>query len=807
MIMKILINFFALLVITFYSCYAQKPEIIIRSGFETNTVITEQNPNHLDNISGKDNTFLRPNDFELDLDNRYDISHAYINYGPQTAGTRKAQLIMDPTDSNNTVIRYRIDQAHTEGNSGTPKGRIQQSIIFEPYRYYELAHTIKLYLPETLNPLKDPHFEIPHDWFNLMEYWANPWNGDNRYKITFDLYKNSTEPTTLRFAVGGVKPVNGGNSPQWEYINTDYEVPLGQWIHLQLYYKQGVDDQQNGRFIVNLIQENGDLINLFDITEQMHNEEEYNPDGLSFFNPMKLYTSAETIYYINGRDGKVEVFWDDFVMCDKLGLDLQIRNSHEDIGIEPDNNTDVFWQSNDIWVRNQDDDIEEHQNPEYDSNNPNYVYVKVNNKSCTPSKSNNSKVKLYWAKANTSLSWPNHWDGSLLVDNIQMGGEIGEVEIPTLLPGEDVNLKFEWNVPNPNDYFEINENPWHFCLLARIISDEDQMSTPEVSSLFANVKNNNNVAWKNLTVVDILPNTLTSNGGVIGIDNFSNQIKDYSLIFKKRDESGKAIYEEAEVTVNMDNIIKENWIIGGSNMSYLKDTKTDNIKLIENNDAKIENIIMSPNSYGTIEINFNFLTKKLSPKQKFYYDVFLIDNDTNEIVGGETFLIKKQNNNSIIADAGKDRQLSNEPFITLSANEVNTNSIYNWYDSDGNLLYVGKDYTYLNNETSSKYKLEVISEDGFKDYDEIEIYANPFEINSITPNPFSDSIIINYNLGACDSAYISFINLTNSDVNNYIIDINSNSISISTNQYGSGLYEIILIADNNIVSRNTIVKE
>lgn len=106
-------------------------------------------------------------------------------------------------------------------------------------------------------------------------------------------------------------------------------------------------------------------------------------------------------------------------------LDLMIRNSEEDDGTEPDSNTEYFWRSNDIWVRNQNDgrNVQEHQNPEYDPNNPNYVYVRVTNNSCVTA-TGTDNLKLYWAKANTELSWPLHWEGNYTVADPVTGQQI-----------------------------------------------------------------------------------------------------------------------------------------------------------------------------------------------------------------------------------------------------------------------------------------------------------------------------------------------------------------------------------------------
>ena len=77
----------------------------------------------------------------------------------------------------------------------------------------------------------------------------------------------------------------------------------------------------------------------------------------------------------------------------------------------------VFWESNDIWVRTQQDGLANHahQNPEYYSvsSNFNYVYVQVRNRGCVPTSGSN-QLKVYWAKAGTALSYPSHWNLSLI---------------------------------------------------------------------------------------------------------------------------------------------------------------------------------------------------------------------------------------------------------------------------------------------------------------------------------------------------------------------------------------------------------
>src|SRR5690606_15542749 len=181
------------------------------------------------------------------------------------------------------------------------------------------------------------------------------------------------------------------------------------------------------------------------------------------------------------------------------------------------------------------------------------------NNSCVTS-SGNDILKLYWAKANTALFWDDYWTGDIIINGVSMGDEVAALNIPVLEPGQEAIIEYEWDVPNPQDYIGINPNPWHFCLLSRIVSTDDPMTFPEVTAITQNVKSNNNIAWKNTTVVDIYPNTLSQIGGVVVVSNPFSTVKAFNLQFvKDNNEPGQAIYDEAEVSIEMDSIFYDAW--------------------------------------------------------------------------------------------------------------------------------------------------------------------------------------------------------------------------------------------------------
>jgi hypothetical protein len=489
-------------------------------------------------------------------------------------------------------------------------------------------------------------------------------------------------------------------------------------------------------------------------------------------------------------------------------LDLMVRNSMVDYGYEPDNNTQqVFWNSQDIWVRPNSGEsyIDVHENPEYDPVIPNYVNVRVTNRSCVTS-SGNEELKLNWAKADTGLSWPAPYDGSVTVgNNIPLGGEVGTINIPPLEPGQEAILEFEWMVPNPEDYIDLNPNPWHFCFLAQIITPDDPMATSPGSGSY--VKNNNNVASKNVTVVDIIPNTPII-GGVLAVSNHFPTSKTYTLeFFPETGEPGKALYNEAEIAIEMDEVLYQAWSRGNKERSNLKPTSNEKKFIITDSLARFENIQLDPNEYGTAYITFNFLTKELTGKRNYTYHLAQIDASNNETLSGETFSIRKQPRPGFIANAGDDKEIDRSESTTLEATEINEDAIYNWYDVEGNLIYTGTSIT-VSPQFTQQYKLEVISNlDGLKDYDELQVTVNPYKIESLVPNPATSTVTVNYMVDEAISAYLMVVHQNSGNTSNYIIDTLENSHTIDLSNFTAGLYSIILVCEGEIQGSKNLVKQ
>ena len=174
--------------------------------------------------------------------------------------------------------------------------------------------------------------------------------------------------------------------------------------------------------------------------------------------------------------------------CDD-SADVWVEDTHydytgtaPDTGNEPDANMVglSMWRSKAIWNRTTVGSTGGHQNPEYGQ--PNEINVNVKNRGAATAF--NTTVEVYWAHAATGLSWPADWN------------LLGTDTIGSLAVGADIAATVKWTPPSTG----------HYCLIARLVNPQDPMTNPETSNINYNTRYNNNIAWRNMNVVDLLAN-------------------------------------------------------------------------------------------------------------------------------------------------------------------------------------------------------------------------------------------------------------------------------------------------------------
>jgi hypothetical protein len=219
----------------------------------------------------------------------------------------------------------------------------------------------------------------------------------------------------------------------------------------------------------------------------------------------------------------------------------------QDVGSEP--SAGVMWDSPDIWVLDPKPPLylppaaidpsppgtrrftkeHIHENPEYatDPNKAPWIYVKVCNRGDQPV---SGTVHIYFACGATGLAWPTKPLGTFteIDDPTVLGAPFypGDTHISGLPPGQTWVVDKQWqNIEKPDICFHLlngtHTEVGHYCLLARFVADppipplaDDPINVPpEVSDVWVNTYWHNNIAWKNVQVVDLDPLNIAPPGG------------------------------------------------------------------------------------------------------------------------------------------------------------------------------------------------------------------------------------------------------------------------------------------------------
>lgn len=321
-----------------------------------------------------------------------------------------------------------------------------------------------------------------------------------------------------------------------------------------------------------------------------------------------------------------------------------------DNGTEPNPDMGPMWISEDIWVRQDLDGGTTPENPEYKLNSPNGIYVNVRNLSNTAS-SDCAMLKVYFSKASTGLQWPTHFNDyyqNVGSNSILHGDLIGSVSIPSIAPNGMVTVEVPWYPPNPADF---TNDAHHFCLVSRIITPNDPMNVEVVGNVSPNVRNNNNIAWKNVSVYDITPGNIAPPTAVYirGIDRklpYTN-IRFIDTGFGESLE--RRLFDIGNLVVDIDpelfKILKENGSLENKGIEIVD----ENQLYISSREAVLSKF---PLEYGqTFSMKLSFkLHEELKEGEEIVFDLIQENAETREYVGGERFLIVNRGEEEVKED-------------------------------------------------------------------------------------------------------------------------------------------------------------
>ncbi len=299
---------------------SEEGRLIFHSGFEPESTVVPRNGD--DDLTGADQSVAPPNDWVEHLEGYPGFGEFYIQYQGGEVNDRYARIIPDPTASGNHVLHYWLKNPRTPHGQDQFKGRIQAN-VYDNTDLTEVYHKRRLYLHPDLELLRE--YPDGFTWFRLEELWLAAGWVDHPYpfRIALSLRKDEGDGKPLYFGVHAQKRDEEAGRWQptvWSESNRDFEVPAGQWMTLETYYRQG--DDESGRFFFAVRPEGGERQVVFDVTDWTYSPEATEPVPMTHWNPLKLYTSETLVNYVRESGGVVQVYYDDWEVRDGPPGDL-----------------------------------------------------------------------------------------------------------------------------------------------------------------------------------------------------------------------------------------------------------------------------------------------------------------------------------------------------------------------------------------------------------------------------------------------------------------------------------------------------
>jgi hypothetical protein len=287
----------------------QTEKLLFQTGFNS-TVLTNDDYSKV-NFSGIDNNLDSLNSWEnfVALD---EIGKARISYEEGEDSQRLASIVDDPEQTGNSVLKFHILEPHIKEGS-KKKGRVQLNLS-DNKCIKEIYQTVRLRFHPDMAYLMEWNERV--SWLSIFEFWNNAdWTKEKYpFRVTVNLFKDAEGPVNeMHFHVKGDYKKNCKVCKwhvDWEEENTTFALPFGQWMEIELYLKEG--DENNGRFYMAVTPEGGNKEVIFDITNNTHHDKESCSDGFTHLQPMKLYTSDKLINYMKDSNKELSVYWDDW---------------------------------------------------------------------------------------------------------------------------------------------------------------------------------------------------------------------------------------------------------------------------------------------------------------------------------------------------------------------------------------------------------------------------------------------------------------------------------------------------------------
>jgi hypothetical protein len=252
--------------------------------------------------------------------------------------------------------------------------------------------------------------------------------------------------------------------------------------------------------------------------------------------------------------------------------------------------------------------------------------VKVRNRG-NASSDGTEQLRVYWAFASSGLPWPD----PLVLPWNAIGSPL---PLPVIAPGQDYVVQLPWVPPDPTD-LSLAAQPEHVCLVARI----EPVGVWHGPLLWLNVALNNNIVWKNVTVI-----SSGRGGGRLIVRNTLDHAAELTLRFAvPARESTDHFLLHGDIFVDLGDAVMKKWRRGGQRaLGFKVEGKTTRIKVTDPTNAVLGGLLFRAGEEQIIEVRMQLKARDKAPAGTTYnWDVIqlapLTKNAKPSAIGGERY--------------------------------------------------------------------------------------------------------------------------------------------------------------------------
>lgn len=490
-------------------------------------------------------------------------------------------------------------------------------------------------------------------------------------------------------------------------------------------------------------------------------------------------------------------------------IDLYIRDNAEDTGKEPNLTAgDVFWNSPDVWVRNEADGITEHENPYYTTDHRSVcIYVKVTNRGAKDYMGSGKYLHLYWAKASTGLTL-KAWRGKELYNGYVTGEHLRANHLDEkILAGDSYTYFVDWVLPKDliGSTSDNDTEHHHFCLFARVSDtpiDDDEGLYLRYNAV--DILRSNKLAQKNLSIIR---KSDTSNmTSTVFIRNTMDTSRKYTLEVRPHTIADGDLFTVAQVNMIFSQPILSAWNRGGSilaGVSYSPSINPRSFRL-QSADSKIKGISLNKNEFEKISFQCNF-NDYVVYSRNYSIDLIQRDEFTGEIIGGESFIINPTN--SIWHPVTITTSEKSPGRYNLKIDHPEEVTDITWTDQSGNVIGNDSEVMVFPVKGNTKYKVSAVSKEE-STLSQASITLDQAQgIKSVAPNYAMDYVDVVLKEPVSNTlTSVRIQSATNNQTIVQNVQKDHFQIRLELGQLPSGVLIIQLIDNNRIIDSSKILK-